>query len=65
VRFHGVFAANSNRQFGQYFPKGTDLSGHSQAMLNTVAHRLHERPHKNLEFETPAERLYASVASTG
>jgi IS30 family transposase len=31
---------NTNRLLRQYFPKGTDLSVHSQAKLNAVAHRL-------------------------
>jgi hypothetical protein len=48
----------------QYFPRGTDLSGYSQAQLDQVALRLNERPRKTLGFETPAHRLQASVAST-
>jgi hypothetical protein len=37
----------------------------SQVHLNKVARQLNERPRKTLQFETPAERFDACVASTG
>ena len=56
---------NTNGLLRQYFPKGTDISTYSQARLNAVARQLNTRPRKTLNYETPAERFYQSVASTG
>jgi IS30 family transposase len=56
---------NTNGLLRQYFPKGMDLSGYTQAQLNAIARRLNERPRKTLSFETPAERYRQVVASIG
>jgi IS30 family transposase len=55
---------NTNLLLRQYFPRGTDLSGFSQAQLDQVSLRLNQRPRKTLGFQTPASKLQASVAST-
>lgn len=46
---------NTNGLLRQYFPKGTDLSIHTEADLDAVAAQLNDRPRKRLEFLKPNE----------
>jgi len=48
---------NTNGLLRQYFPKGTDLSGHSAEHLAAVADQLNNRPRKTLEWLSPKEKL--------
>lgn len=48
---------NTNGLLRQYFPKGTDLSRHSQPYLDKVARELNERPRETLGFRSPAAKL--------
>ncbi len=48
---------NTNGLLRQYFPKGSDLSVHSDADLDWVAAELNDRPRKRLDFRKPIEEI--------
>jgi IS30 family transposase len=55
---------NTNGLLRQYFPKGTNLAGHTREHLAAVAAELNGRPRKTLGWDTPAERLATLLAVT-
>lgn len=56
---------NTNGLLRQYFPKGTDLSGHTQAELDAVADELNNRPRETLGFYKPTEMLNKLLVEAG
>ena len=46
---------NTNGLLRQYLPKGTDLSGYTQAQLDAIAWELNTRPRKSMGFRCPDE----------
>lgn len=55
---------NTNGLLRQYFPKGTNLAGHSLEVLTVVANELNDRPRKSLGWDTPAERMAALMEAS-
>jgi IS30 family transposase len=48
---------NTNGLLRQYFPKGSDLSVHTEAELDRVSAELNDRPRKRLQFRKPIEEI--------
>ena len=54
---------NTNGLLRQVFPKGTDLSGISQAELNDVARLMNQRPRKTIGWKTPEDAMAEEFAA--
>ncbi len=49
---------NSNGLVRQYFPKGSDFTGITQAEIDLVMERLNHRPRKTLGYQTPNQVFF-------
>ena len=56
---------NTNGLLRQYFSKGTDLSGYTQAELDAVADELNDRPRQTLNWQKPTEVLNKFLIEAG
>ena len=56
---------NTNGLLCQYFPKGTDLSGYTQAELDAVADEFNNRPRETHGWLKPTEVLNKFLVKAG
>ncbi len=49
---------NTNGLIRQYFPKGTNMKGLTQARCNAISKKLNQRPRRRYGFKTPKKILY-------
>jgi IS30 family transposase len=56
---------NTNGLLRYYLPRTEDLSQYTQRQLDAIAMRLNTRPRQTLGFQTPVQKLEATVAMTG
>ncbi len=56
---------NTNGLLREFFPKGTDLSVHSQTDLDNVAFMLNNRPRQTLQWLKPKEKLDLLLTEAG
>lgn len=56
---------NTNGLVRQYLPKGTDLSGYTQAELDAIADELNDRPRETLGWLKPTEVLNEFLVKAG
>jgi transposase, IS30 family len=54
---------NTNGLLREYLPKGTNLSQHTPAQLQTIEDELNDRPRKRLGYRTPREELDRLIAN--
>jgi IS30 family transposase len=55
---------NTNGLLRQWMPKGTDLTVFSETDLDTIAHKLNNRPRQTLGWMKPSQQLAQLVAPT-